>query len=179
MNWKAKNWLIAFAVICATIGFLSGGQALWQKFAVAGPLDQTLQGINGVAGVARASDGKKGDGITFHITLQNAANLQKTYREITEAGEAALGGKKFKVSIRDNRSPELEELYYQLQPQIQESIATGSFTGMAGAIRQQAAARDIQARVFIDSRYIYLQMSKDGAELYQVVPRYPGDQEVG
>lgn len=178
MDFKAKNWAVILIVVIATVAVLGGGQMLWQKFAVAKPLDTALQDINGVEKVVRENGSKKEDPVKINVTLKNVANLEKTYTEIVEGSTNVLGGKRFKLTLTDARSPELEQFDYQIQPQVQEAMATGAFTQMVNKINEQAAAKGITAQVFIDNRNIYLQMTKDGAELYNVIARYPLGQEV-
>lgn len=178
MDFKARNWVMIITVVIVTFAVLGGGQMLWQKFAVAKPLDTVLQDINGVEKVVRENGSKKEDAVKINVTLKNVANLQKTYTEIVEGSATILGGKRFKVAITDSRSPELEQFNYQIQPHVQEAMATGAFTQMVNKIYEQAAAKGIAVQVFIDNRNIYLQMSKDGAELYHIAARYPDSQEV-
>ncbi|MCX7780552.1 MAG: hypothetical protein N2491_06510 [Negativicutes bacterium] len=178
MDFKSKNWAVVLATIMLTVAVLGGGQLLWQKYAVAKPLDTVLQGIDGVAKVAHDGGSRKDDTVKIYVTLQHAANLQKTYTAIMEVAGNALGGKRFKVIVADTRTPELEQLSYLVQPHIQEAVATGMFTQMASYIQEQAAAKNVAAQVFIDSANIYLKLAKDGAELYQIVPRLPDKREV-
>ena len=178
MDFKIKNWAMVIGAILITVALLGGGQMLWQNYAVAKPLDTTLQDINGVEKVVRESGSKKSDPVKINVTLKNVENLQKTYTGIVEGSSSVLGGKKFKVAIIDTRSPELEQFDYAVQPHIQEAMATGAFSQMVGKIQEQAAVKGIHAQVFIDNRNVYLQLSKEGSELYHVTARYLDSQEV-
>jgi len=178
MDFKARNWVMIITIVIVTFAVLGGGQMLWQNFAVARPLDTALQDINGVEKVVRENGSKKEDAVKINVTLKNTANLQKTYTEIMDGSASILGGKRFKIAIADSRSPELEQFNYQIQPHIQEAMATGAFTQMVNKIYELAAAKGIGIQVFIDNRNIYLQMSKDGAELYHIAARYPDSKEV-
>lgn len=178
MDFKAKNWVVIITVVIVTYAILGGGQMLWQKFAVAKPLDTALQDINGVEKVVRENGSKKEDPVKINVTLKNVANLEKTYTGLMEGSANVLGSKRFKLTLTDSRSPELEQFNYQIQPHIQEAMATGAFTQMVNKINEQASAKGITAQVFIDNRNIYLQLTKDGAELYHVAARYPASQEV-
>jgi len=178
MDLRNRRWLMVIGIVMMTVAVLGGGQMLWQKFAVSKPLDTVLQGINGVEKVVRENGGKKEDPVKITVTLKNAENLQKTYTGIIEGSAGVLGGKKFKIAITDTRSAELEQFSYAVQPHIQEAMATGAFTQMVGKINELAAAKGIAVQIFIDNRNIYLQLSKDGAELYHVTARLLDGQEV-
>ena len=114
----------------------------------------------------------------LNITLNRVDNLEKTYGEITGTARQVLGRRAFRVALHDHRTPELEKPYYNIQYNIQEAIFTGNFTAMADAVAKQAGAVQADSRVYVDSGYVYIQLSKGADALYAVVPRQPGGQEV-
>jgi hypothetical protein len=178
MGFRLNKWAVMFFTVVMTFAILGGGQTIWQKFTVAKPLDATLLKIDGVEKAIRENGDKKDDPVKINVTLKNASNLQKTYTAILDGSKSVLGGKRFQVTIADTRTAELEQFEAMVQPHMQEAIATGAFTQMVNRIQELAATKGITAQIFIDSRYMYLQLTKDGAELYQVVPRLPEHQEV-
>lgn len=178
MENRLKNWVVVLIAVFVTFSVLGASQMLWQKFAVARPLDAALQGIDGVTKVVRESGSRKDDIVKVQVSLKNAANLQKTYTELADGITAVIGSRRIQIILSDSRNAELESFYYSVQPNLQEAMATGKFTVMVKQLEEQAAPRGIKAQVFIDNRNIYLQLVKDEAELYQVVPRLTAVQEV-
>jgi hypothetical protein len=176
MKFKNDNRLIFVIVLAVTVATLVAGQLLWQKYAVARPLDK---GLKGIAGVTDASwdESKNGD-ITLTVTLGNVDNLAKTYGEIGETARNSFGQRPARIIIADSRTPELEALYYKLQYSIHEAIFTGNFAAMADRVAAQSRAAGADARVYVDARNVYLQLAKAGAALYAVEPRADASREV-
>jgi hypothetical protein len=176
MNLKRDNWLTFVAALAVTVAVLVAGQLLWQKFAVARPLDAGLRGIAGVT-AAGWEEGRNGD-LTINVTLGTVDNLAKTYGEIGEKARTVLGRRPARIVLADSRTPELESLAFALNIPVQEAIKTGNFTAMAE--RVAAAARDggADARVSVDAANVYIQLTRQGAALYEVVPRPDATREV-
>ncbi len=175
--WNRNSWLTYVAVLTVTVGVLVCGQFLWNKYAIAKPLDNGLQQVQGVE-AASWEEGKTSENAALDITLDQVDDLQKTYGEITETTKKTLGRKAFRIVLHDHRTPELERLYYNVQYNIQEAIFTGNFSTMAGAVRQQAEAAGAEAKIYVDTGNVYIQLTKGAGTLYSVVPRQPGNQEV-
>ena len=159
MIWKKDEWATYCCVMVITVIVLVGGQLLWHKFAVAKPLDKGLHQIQGVETVNWQEDGKSGV-MSIEITLNKVDNLQKTYREINAAVYRALGRKPFKLILKDNRTPELENEYYQLHFLIQEAIQTGNYSTMAEKVAKQAGTEDIEAKVYVDDGAVFSSIKK-------------------
>lgn len=177
MNLKRDNWFTFVAALAVTVAVLVAGQLLWQKYAVARPLDA---GLRGIAGVTAASweEGKNGD-LTINVTLgNNVDNLAKTYGAIDDTAKRILGRRPANVILADSRTPELESLYYDLNLPVQEGIFTGNFTAMADRIAAKARAAGAGAKVTVDAANVYIQLTRQGAALYAVVPRADAAREV-
>ncbi|MDU4960227.1 MAG: hypothetical protein E6X17_06150 [Sporomusaceae bacterium] len=167
MRDRHKPWLTGIAALVATMLLLFAGQAIWYTFAVAKPLDTAFAELDGVQAVVRLEK----DPVVLQVTLARAANIQATYTGLEEQAKEILGKAPFELRIEDNRTPELTRLYQELQFPIQEAIATGRFGDLPGRIRQSCDAAAVTGAVYVDARYVYLQLAKEGAELYSVIPR--------
>lgn len=178
MNLQKYKWPIVVIVIISTLALLALSQFLWNHFALETPLYQTIQEINGVEMVTWDNRDKNASLPKIHVTLNNVANLEKTYQEITDHITTILGSKKYKMIIHDHRTPELEQFYYSLQPQIQEAIATGKFSIMTEIIQEKSLASHTQAQVYIDGNYIYLQLVNGNSNFYTIIPRHSVNVEV-
>lgn len=167
MNGRRRAWLAGLTALAATLLLLFGSQAIWHTFAVAKPLDRAFAGVDGVQSVVRQQD----EPVVLQVTLVHVANIQTTYTALEQQAKRILGTSAFRIVIRDNRTPELEQVYHGLHFQIQEAIATGRFSDMADRIRQKADAAAVDAVVYVDARHVYLQLNKGEAALYSVIPR--------
>ena len=170
MKYSKNAWLSGAIALAATLFILFGGQAIYQNFAVAKPLDKAFADIEGVKAVAweKAKDDKA---ITLRVSLAGTPNLQLTYTTIEDKARAILGKGELNIVISDSRTEELEQAYHEMHLYIQEAVATGRFSQMADQVKEKAAKAGVDSRVYVDSQNIYLQLAKDSAELYTVIPR--------
>lgn len=151
---------------------------LWQHYALAKPLTQAIQEIDGVETVTLEPLDKNQSSQEIQITLNPVANLQATYQTISNKVTSIVGDKKVKIVLHDHRTPELEQLYYSIHYFIYEGIYTGKFSSMSDMIEKKAAASKIKALVYMDTNYIYLQLTNTAGNLVQVIPRHPDSQEM-
>ena len=170
MNSKNYNWLLSAVAVVLTLAVLSGGQMLWQRFTVVQPMDKLLQGIDGVT-KSSWEEGKKDDTVQIYITLSETKNFPKTYSAIHDGAKRILGSRPFKVNIADSRSDELEQFYHKIHYQLHEAVFTGNFSLMAEKIQKLADESGITARVYVESKTVYVQLTKGQNELYAVVTR--------
>jgi hypothetical protein len=171
MNWKDYNVFRIVLSLVLTAAFLFCGQALWHNYAVAKPLDKTLQEINGVEQVTLHKKSKLDDTVTIDVTLKNAANFATTYKQISDTAKQILGQNQVQIKINDHRTPDLEQLYYDVHFYLQEAIATGSFALMNERIQQTATEHGAAANIYVNTDTIYVKLAKGEAELYMLIPR--------
>ncbi len=176
MNLKRSAFTTYVAALAVTVAVLVAGQLLWQKYAVARPLDTGLRDIPGVT-AASWEENKNGD-LTINVALGSVDNLAKTYGQIGATAKNILGRTPARISLTDSRTPELEALYYGIHLYIQEAIFTGNFSAMAERIDARASAAGADDRVYVDAANVYVQLTRQGAALYAVVPRAEAPREV-
>jgi hypothetical protein len=178
MKFKQYSWLVGAIAVVTTIGVLFGGQLLWQKYAVAKPLDSVFQGIKGVETATWEESGKNGEPVKIYATLKNVENLEKTYTELMEGSQRVLGRKSYRIIIRDDRTPELEAFYYNIHYHVQEAISNGNYSLMAERIQEKAETDGVDVQVYVATAKVYIQMQKDGKGMYVIVDRQLNGQEV-
>lgn len=172
---KDYNWVVGCLALVLTLTVLFGGQLLWNKYAVANPINKMLQNINGVESVTIGrlnEQGKNNEKVkVLYIKLKNVSNLQVVYGEIIDGLKHVDAGNKFDIVIQDTRTPELEQFYYNIHYYVQEAIFTGNFATMADRINAKASGAGVDAQIYVDTQNIYLKMTKGNAEMYVVVSR--------
>ncbi len=171
MKTKYVQLLKGCIALIITVAVLYIGQALWHNYAVDLPLDKTLNDIDGVSNVTLDDSYKINDNITVYVTLDDTANLQKTYKEISKRIEEKLKGNQYTLEIKDNRSSELEQAYYDIQYYIQKAIVDGDFPMLEAKAREKAGLKGASVKVYVDEQNIYLQLNKNNNSLYAVVAR--------
>jgi hypothetical protein len=172
MEWRKHNWALGCIAVLVTFVVLAGGQLLWQKYAVAKPLDKIFSGVNGVEGTIWEDSGKNGEPVKISVTLKDVADLQKTYEDLLNGSQQILGRKSFKIIIKDSRTPALEQFYYQIHYYVQEAIYTGNFATMSDKIQEQARAAGVDVRIYVDISNVYIQVSQNTDSMYLVLPRH-------
>jgi hypothetical protein len=171
MKIKYTQLLKGCIALIITAACLFLGQAVWQSYAVDLPLDKALNEIDGVISVALDDSQKINDNTTIYVTLGDTDNLQKTYREISIKIEQTLKDDEYILEIKDNRSPELEQTYYDIHFYIQKAIVDGDFPQLEAKVREKADLAGAAAKLYVDEQNIYLQLVKNDVFLYSVVTR--------
>ncbi|HYE82854.1 MAG TPA: hypothetical protein VEG39_11915 [Clostridia bacterium] len=171
MNIKYTQLLKGCIALIITVAGLYIGQAVWQNYAVDLPLDKALHSIDGVKEVTWDNSNNINDDIKIYATLDNTANLQKTYTEMSTKIEETLKNRQYTLHIKDNPTPELEQAYYDIHYFVQKAIIDGDFPLLDEKVREKAEAAGAAARVYVDEQNIYLQLNKDDSSLYSVVAR--------
>ncbi|QDR81126.1 hypothetical protein [Sporomusa termitida] len=173
MARKNINWVVGGLTLMLTLASLFGGQLLWNKYAVVNPINNAVQSIKGVESVAVSRLNEQGDSknIKIYVKLAQVANLQKLYAELEEALKQVHRPQRYELVIQDSRTPELEQFYHSIHYSVQEAVFTGNFTAMAGSIAAKAGSAGVEAQTYVDTKNIYLQMTKGTNEMYVVVTR--------
>jgi len=175
MKYINIKLLKGFFALIITVAGLFIGQALWQNYAVDAPLDKALSGIEGVEKVTWHNGKNVNSIVDIDISLGDIANIKKTYDEITEKAEETLKEKEYTVSIKDSRTPELEQIYYDINNHIQKAVMDGNFPLLDEEVHEKAKEIGASAKVYVDEHNIYLQLSKSGSQLYSITARIGGD----
>lgn len=169
-----RIWLIALA-FAVTLGVLFGGQYVIRRERVTRPLYRHFQDIPGVQGF-RVEERK---GIShLYIRLGPVDNLQEVYLELEKRALEIMDPGSFEMHLEDRRDGDLEEAYYRLHYYLQEALATGRFSTMAREVERETAGLD-RHRLYVDQRYIFLQLHRGDKYLYAVVPRVPVNEVSG
>lgn len=171
---KIKNTRIfkCFLAFIITLLMLLAGQILWQNYAVNMPLEKSLQSIDGVKNIVWNKNSKMVEPVQIEVALGNVENIQKTYKEISRRTGEVLGRKPYSIIIKDNRTPELENLYNDINNYVQKAISDGDFPLLAQKTEAIAKQVGVNAEVFVDEQYVYVQLSKENSSLYMLVLRH-------
>ncbi|HOR87168.1 MAG TPA: hypothetical protein PLL98_11890 [Bacillota bacterium] len=172
MKTRYIQVLKAFIALVITVASLCTGQAIWLNYAIDLPLDKALNEINGVEEVAWDNGNSINDTMNIFVKLGNTNSLQKTYIEINKEIEQILKGRQYTLNIKDNRSPELEQTYYEIHYYIQKAIADGDFPLLKEKVQEKTESMGAKSRLYVDEQNIYLQLTKNESSLYAVIARH-------
>lgn len=96
---------------------------------------------------------------------------QVTDLEETSAMLSKLAGK-LPIRYLDSRSPQLENVYSQMQFALQEGIVRGDFVQMQQLVEQLGAKAGVQVNLSMDSDEIYLTLTQGSHQLIGVLDRH-------
>jgi len=172
MNKKYNKVIKGCIALIITVTILFVGQGVWQNYAVDFPLGKKLNNISEVEKVTWEKGSNIGDAVNIYVKLNNTDNLQKTYYEINRTIKQTLNNKEYILEIEDNSSLELENTYYDIHYYIQKAIVDGDFPLLEEKVREKSASAGVSAKLYVDEKNIYLQMTKNDNALYAVVARH-------
>jgi len=163
-NFKSIGWTVVSAGLFLSL--LIGTQLLVKNYYMADRLEDKLINVNGVKKVL-INNGK------IELTLGRVDNIKTVY----EDAEKQLDSKDFQIMLLDHPSKQLVEIADESEVALQEAMIRGNFTEMVEFINKLAAKSGVNARVFVDSKRIYLQLKSGDNSLYRVLdrPNYDGD----
>ncbi|HYH03093.1 MAG TPA: hypothetical protein VEC37_08340 [Bacillota bacterium] len=162
-----QGWLIVIAFL-ATVAILFGGQSINEKMRVENPLKQRMKTIKEVKSFTVEP---AGDGLKVKLQLKQSRNLQMVLNRVKQEVEFYHKKPVTNFGIGDQPNSQLEQLKYQLSFYLEEALASGHFIELKSALDSYNKNRGINAKVYLDNDFIYLQLEEGNNYLYQVMPR--------
>ncbi|MCL6453789.1 MAG: hypothetical protein K6T78_09300 [Alicyclobacillus sp.] len=155
--------MIFIALVC--LGILISGWQAYKRFNMVQPLKAQLEAVAGVKNVVV----DVGNPSTIQVKLGPVKDLQTTYDSILTKVDGQLGGTGA-ITLVDNRDSTLTAAWESLSPILYEGLRKGNYTEMISAFDTKAAKEGIRAAVTMDTRNVYVQLSKGSHYLYTVEP---------
>lgn len=168
MQFQGLRVHVIFLALAAGMVLLFGLQRMYQFSQVDKPLKTFFARQ---AEVKSYAIGEKGGDLRISVVLGPVANLRETYVTIEEGAKDILGGRPFELDIRDNRDAQLLDDFYRLHYDLEEALATGEFTAMSADLKRKEKEMGLGLKVFVDSRYLYVQLMRGDRYLYEILPR--------
>ncbi len=160
------RYSVIAAIVVIVLGLLFGGQWAYTKYVLEKPVEDALK----LPEIERAEFLEETE--TVVVKLKDVDNLRETYVEIQDRLEASRKTDNLKLQITDNRSPMLEDAWYQSQFAVHQAIMQGDFIAMHQTLRDIAAEYKLDRHgVFIDSDRVYVEFHQGGKNLYEVISR--------
>ncbi|MGI6035759.1 MAG: hypothetical protein ACOYCE_08160 [Limnochordia bacterium] len=155
----------------AILGLLFSGQQLFYRWQVLRPLEESFRDV---AGVEEVNIERRQGQLYLEFQVAPVENLRTTYLDLVGVGRELLGDRKVTIHIKDTRDPFLSEVFYDMHFTIAEGIATGRFARMAGELEALVERAGLEkGRFYVDEDNVYVQLTKDDAYLYEIIPRTP------
>lgn len=163
-----RIWLVLLTLILG-LALLFGTQHLYETQRVDRPLAELFTSRDDVKDFAIRAEGRD---LEIVVSVAPVENLRESYLELEGEARQVLGEEPFRLKIEDGRNEDLEEDYYRLHFAFQEALATGRFTSLPATLDKAREEWGLDvARAYVDERFLYVQLEKDDAYLYEILPR--------
>lgn len=172
MNIKFNRFLKGSLFFGITLFILYIGQNFWFNYSIKEPLTKELNNISGVNKVDFQQRTKFQEPLNIDINLSKVSNFHKTYTKIDETIKHFMGQRQYELSIIDNRTDELEQLYYDIHYYIEEAIFNGDFPMLSIKTSEIANTVDAKSQIYIDSKNIFVHLHKNENSLYMLISRH-------
>lgn len=169
---KLIKGFIAFVI---TLCILYSTQIIAYNKNISSPLDRQLKSIDGVSDAIVIKNKNLNSPILIQVSLDNISNLKNTYNNINQTAINTMKDKKYIIDIKDTRTNELEELYNKIELNIHKAIMDGNFPELFFEANNIAKKNDCIAKFYVDKHYVYIHLSKDNYNLYEVEDRQSGN----
>lgn len=154
-----------FALIL-TLAVLFGGLQIYRNYALIRPLEWQLRHI---PSVESAQIQTTSSGPVALVQLGRVTDLQTAYKQIANDVYNTFGSP-IGIVLKDRRSPALVAADEELGPILLQGLTQGAYVPMIQQFDRAAAKRHIVARVTMDARNVFVQMSQGSHYLYDILP---------
>ncbi len=160
--------LFSIAALMLSLGIFLGAYNIYIKLGIEKPLITELSALEGVRQVHL---NKVDKGYEIKIDLIRMDNIQKMHIDINRILHERLKDKDYELQIGDRRNEELQGCFDNLQPAIYEAIAENRYIWLEGQLAKKAKSKGIDYAMYIDKRYLYLQLYDESQYLYEIIER--------
>lgn len=160
---------VVLASMAAILAILFGAQFIYNRQALALPLNTRLHNTPGVMGQPVVTTTVNGLNVVVHLGLVD--DLQTTYHRLRDIAQTSAAGRTVSLKIEDDHTPQLTNDYRTLSLILDQGRATGRFVDMqtqfAAASRQMGLTR---ALVTVDTTQMYVELVSGQHYLYDIMP---------
>lgn len=172
MKWHGLKIPIILLALVAGLMVLLGGQWAYNKYSLHNPLEQKLGAMDFIVEYTFDHDGETPVvNIKFDSPANLPGNLMEEYEKVNELMKKIVNKGAFQINLIDQRDQVLKDIYYESQFVIQEAIIQGNYRQMAALVHESALSAGAEAKIYIGTANIYLQMEHGDNYLYEIIPR--------
>lgn len=169
--WSLRSIIVVTIVFAITTGLLFGGGFLYEKIFRRNPLEKWVRTNPAVIDFHFR---EQGEGLSLELQLdpEQVDNLQALLEPFLREVLARKGKAVTKVSIANEPSPALAEIYYKLSFALEEAKATGEYNTLYEVLQSlQAEAEEADFRVYLGTDFLYVQLKQGKETYFTVLPR--------
>lgn len=172
MGYNSDRFIKIILAFVLTVTVLSLSYFWFEKYYISQRLNKELLKINGVL----SADIKgKSSALTVSVLLDKTDNLQKSYTNVFNLVEGFTNGKEFNLIILDKKNSQTEKFADKVQLAIFESLNKHNYTWLNQIINEEAMKNNVDCRLWIDDKNMYLQIINDAGYQYIIIPAKDSD----
>ncbi len=170
MRWEWHGFKLKIIVLALAAGLLVllGGHWAYKSYGYNQPLVQAL-GEDSAVESFEIED--KPPVLLVIVQVNRTENLMETYQRLDRRVKQSVSNRPYELVIKDNRNARLAQAYYRSQFAVHEAVMRGNFREMLAVVEENAREAGAEARVFIDSDNVYVQMDAVDHHLAVVIHR--------
>lgn len=169
MDFNKEKIIRIMIVASISLSLMLTGQWIYSKYTVEKSLVNTILKKPYVEEVDIKKERTK---ITVFLKFKDIDNLMWVYNDVYDTIDNHLKGRPFSVKILSQPDRLIEELYSErIQFIIFEALQTGNYTEMKDKLDDIRSRENVDIKVFLDTRNLYLQIKHGEHRFYDVVKR--------
>lgn len=168
MQWNGFKIPIIILALIVGLGGLWGGHWLFNRYNYERPLTKLLD-ENKDIDYYQIEDQQTV--MQLEVKLIKVDNLQESYNKLFDSIKYVVGRREFKLILKDDRDPTLENIYYHARLAAYESLKRGNFLEMESYISKLSTRQGSRSRITVDENYLFIQIEHDNHYLYEIIPR--------
>ena len=166
--WQRLRFGPISIVFAVALALLLAGQGLTRYLGFQRPLAREIEAMAEVEDFAVR---ETPEGLAVELSLARVPDLERTAEKVLAAVAAHSRRPVAALIFRDRREG-LTGAYYELRFTLEEAMATGRYGELRTELARRAQAHELtRARVYLGRRFLYVQLEKGGAYLYEALPR--------
>ncbi len=169
MSKKKEFKIILFITACViTFSLGLGGYYLHAHYNIEKPL---LTQIDKLSSVEASQIEKKDKVYMLRVTLGKVENVQEEYKQLDDLLREKLGDSEYQIIINMPNNSKMDRVYYDIQPIVYEALANNQYVWMKDEIGRIAGQEQLEYRMFIDDKRVYLQFGDGDDYQYRIIER--------
>lgn len=159
--------VVVSVVVSAVLLF--GGWFAYQHWAVENPFQHQVSQIDGVRSVHTSITPNQ---VELNLDLAPDTDFAGLVRQIEADGKQLLGSRELKLTVKDQTSDNLEQVWQEALFPIAQAMENKQYTEITDALKQiESSNAGISARAEMDEHNVYITLSDGQVSKFIILPR--------
>lgn len=159
--------VVASVVVSAVLLF--GGWFAYQQWAVENPFQHKVSQMEGVKSVQTSITPNQ---VELNLDLAPDTDFAGLVRQIETDGKKLLGSRELKLTIKDQQSEKLEQVWQKALFPIAQAMENKQYTEITAALEQlESTESGISAKADMDEKNVYITLTDGQVSKFIILPR--------